>query len=156
VPRGGGRRVGLSARGHQLVEKILLYDDHLEAGVLEGLGVRGFLVQQVDTTLLRGLFGGAHTGEIVGPVAAVRGREVYVVGPDQVSIGDLRVVEEGVDDGQVPAASLDENHVPHAAPVVQYRGVRRRVIGYGFDLLASPVDAAHVDLRVGPGYAEQR
>src|ERR687897_2040534 len=122
----GVLRVGLSAWRHQLVEEARSYGDHLEAGVLKALGVRGPLVEDVDTTLFRGLLGRGHPREVVGPVAAVRGREVYIVRPDYVRVSDLFVVEERVDDGQVPAAPLDEHHVPHAAPVVQDGRVRGR------------------------------
>src|SRR5215207_391821 len=71
--------------------------------------------------------------EVVGPVAAVRGREVYIVRPDYVRVNYLFVVEERVDDGQIPAAPLDEDHVPHAAPVVQDGSVRGCVVGDGLD-----------------------
>src|ERR687890_2339059 len=152
----GVLRVGLSAWRHKLVEEARSYGDHLEAGVLKALGVRGPLVEDVHTTLFRGLLGRAHPREVVGPVAAVRGREVYIIGPDYVRVSDLFVVVEGVDDGQVPATLLDEDHVPHAAPVVQDGGVRGRVIGDGLDLFAPPVDVAHVVLRRGFAYTEQR
>src|ERR687890_2220557 len=150
----GVLRVRLSAWRHQLVEETRSYGDHLEAGVLEALEVRGPLVEDVDTTLFRGLLGRGHPREVVGPVAAVRGSEVYIVGPDYVRVSDLLVVEERVDDGQIPAAPLDEDHVPHAAPVVQNGCVRSCVVGDGLDLFAPPVDVAHVVFRRGLAYTE--
>ena len=42
------------------------------------------------------------------------------------------------------------------SPVVQDGGVQGRVIGDGLDLFSPPVDAAHVVLRAGLAYTEQR
>src|ERR687890_669274 len=145
----GVLRVRLSAWRHQLVEEARSYGDHLEACVLKALEVRGPLVEDVDTTLFRGLLGRGHPREVVGPVAAARGRQVYIVSPDYILVSALLVAEERVDDGQIPAALLDENHVPHAAPVVQDGRVRGCVVGDGLDLFAPPVDVAHVVLRRG-------
>src|SRR3712207_2736288 len=139
----------------ELVERPL----HLLRGptgfVEPGRGDR-VLLEDVHGAALGRYFGRGDPREVVGPVPAVRGREVYVVGPDYVGVAYLPVVEEGVDEGEVPASLLDEHHVPELAAVVQDGGPTGGALRHGLDPFAPQVGFAHVVLRILGPHAGQR
>src|SRR3712207_5984067 len=140
--------VGFAARWGQLVENPF-HVNRAEARLVEATAINVVLIDDIDRTVLRRLLRGGNAREVVGPVAAVGSREVYVGRPDDVGVADVPVVVEGIDEGKILAPLLDQHHIPQVAPVVQDGRVRLNVLSYIFQGFAPPVILAHVVSRVG-------